>query len=318
MRDHGGNLDWAMNRWGGEAAAWLDLSTGINPEPYPLPELDPRAWRALPTQADLLALCEAARGAYGASAEIVAVQGAQAAIQALPHVLEGRTARVLGPTYNEHAASFSAAGWVAETVADVEELKGADVAVVVNPNNPDGRILLPDELSALAHQVGVLIVDESFADVSPGISTVGSAGGNLVVLRSFGKFFGLAGVRLGFAIGSGGIIQKVRDISGPWPVSGPAIEIGRRALLDRDWQSATRKQLAEDAVRLDALAVRVKWRVLGGTDLFRLYEVRDAVAAQEALAASLVWSRIFPYSKTWVRLGLPGGEGWDQLEQALV
>ena len=318
MRDHGGNLDWAMRRWGGAAADWLDLSTGINPEPYPVPDIDPRAWQALPTSSGLNALCEAARDAYGAGGAIVAVQGAQTAIQALPRVLDGRIARVLGPTYNEHAASFESAGWDVETVQDVEALPGADAAVVVNPNNPDGRIVGAEELLVLSERVGALIVDESFADVRPDISVTGAAGGNLIVLRSFGKFFGLAGLRLGFIVGADEIIRNVRNISGPWPVSGPAIEVGRRALFNKEWQAATRKRLAEDAAQLDHLATMAGWNVLGGTDLFRLYEVPDAVAAQETLAASKVWSRIFPYSKTWVRLGLPGQYRWDQLERALL
>lgn len=317
MRDHGGNLDWAVSRWGGAPGDWLDLSTGINPRAYPVPVLPERAWTALPTKADLARLSEAAGAAYGTGSAVLPVAGAQAAIQMVPRLAAPGLARVLGPTYNEHAAAFEAAGWQVETVSEVAGLAGADAAVVVNPNNPDGRVAARDDLLKLASSVGLLIVDESFADPVPEVSVAGEAGENLLVLRSFGKFYGLAGLRLGFVLGDVALIGRLGEMAGPWPVSGAAVEVGCRALADRAWQWATVARLAGDAARLDGIAVRAGWKVGGGTTLFRLYETGDAAAAQERLAKGRVWSRVFPYSGGWLRLGLPDGPGWDQLTAAL-
>ena len=139
------------------------------------------------------------------------------------------------------------------------------------------------------------------------------------MLRSFGKFYGLAGLRLGFVLGGADDIAALDAMAGPWPVSGAAIEIGRKALLDRDWADATRARLETDARRLDDLAVSVRaGRLIGGTPLFRLYDVGDAVAAQERLARARIWSRIFRDKPNWLRLGLPGDETeWTRLTEAL-
>lgn len=307
-----------MARHGGTAADWLDLSTGINARPYPLPPLSPRAWAALPTRAETAALEEAARAAYGTTAEAVALPGAQAAIQLVPHLVLQGTARVLGPTYNEHAGALQDAGWRVTEVAAPEALAGADLAVVVNPNNPDGRRHSPEALRALAEGVGLLVVDESFADPEPALSLAPALPPRTLVLRSFGKFYGLAGLRLGFALAPPDLAARLRALAGPWPVSGPAIEIGGQALADRAWQAETVARLDAGAAQLDALAIAAGWRLVGGTPLFRTYATADARAAQEALAAHRIWTRAFPYSSIWLRLGLPADQhGWGRLAAAL-
>lgn len=319
MREHGGNLDVAQQRFGGAADDWIDLSTGINRAPYPLVDVEPRHWSALPSRSDLESLHDAARQAYATDAPMVAMGGAQAAIQLLPHLaLKGR-ARILAPTYNEYAAVLSAAGWDVAEVSDLTALAGADIAIVVNPNNPDGRRHDRQELLALLPRVGRLVIDESFADAVPDLSLAPEAGrAGLLILRSFGKFYGLAGLRLGFAVGSEADIAALAAMAGPWPVSGAAIAIGRRALLDRDWAEATAARLADDCVRLDAAARSRGWTLLGGTPLFRLYEVGDALAAQEKLARGQIWSRVFRQKPGWLRLGLPGGETeWSRLSAVL-
>ncbi|MEO1000801.1 MAG: threonine-phosphate decarboxylase CobD, partial [Pseudomonadota bacterium] len=316
MRDHGGNLDEAMACWGGGRAAWLDLSTGINARPYPLPPIPPEAWGALPTRAEIAALEGAAARAYATEAEVVALAGAQAAIQIVPRLAPTGRARVLAPTYNEHAAALSAAGWDVTEVEEEAALSGADLAVVVNPNNPDGRRHGPEALAALAGEVGLLVVDESFADPEPALSLAPQLAAlpNAIVERSFGKFYGLAGLRLGFALAPPPLAARLRAAAGPWAVSGPAIAIGRAALADRGWQADTVARLTAEAARLDALAEGAGWALIGGTPLFRTYETGDAPAAQARLAAGRVWSRIFPYSPGWLRLGLPGTEaGWSRL-----
>ncbi|WP_407176257.1 threonine-phosphate decarboxylase CobD [Bradyrhizobium sp. STM 3562] len=320
MIDHGGNLDLARARFGGELADWTDLSTGINRLPYPIPELSPQLWNALPSRAQIESLHEAARQAYDTTAPMIATAGAQAAIQLLPRLAPPGCAKILSPTYGEFGHVLRMAGWEVEAVSDLEALDGADLAIIVNPNNPDGRRHDPSTLSALAVRVGRLVVDESFGDVMPELSLAPRAGQRgLLVLRSFGKFYGLAGLRLGFVLGCEADIATLAGMSGPWPVSGVAIEIGRRALLDRQWADATRARLVRDAARLDELARGVGWALLGGTPLFRLYETGDGLLAQERLARARIWSRVFKDRPSWLRLGLPGDEAeWQRLSAALA
>lgn len=312
-RDHGGNLEAARARWGD--GDWIDLSTGINRAPYPVPTLPPEVWAALPTAPAHAKLIDAASAAYGADpARILPLAGAQAAIQLYPRLGRG-VARVLTPTYNEHAGSLAAQGWTVQPVSTLDALSGADLAVVVNPNNPDGHTYAPDDLRALAGKVGLLIVDESFADPEPSLSVAAANISNVIVLRSFGKFFGLAGVRLGFAIAAPQIIDQMQALSGPWSVAGPALHIGALALRDTAWAEDTRQRLAEDAARLDAIA---PWPLVGGCALFRTYETANALEAQAKLAKAKIWARAFPYSGTWLRLGLPHGTEWDRVKDALT
>lgn len=320
MRDHGGNIDGAIATHGGQPGDWIDLSTGINRVPYPIPSLPPEAWTQLPTRAALARLIGAARTAFATPQAVLPVAGAQAAIQMIPRLANPGLARVLSPTYNEHAASLSAAGWRVESVSDPAALAGADLGVIVNPNNPDGRCHRPADLSRLAESLGQLIVDESFADPAPDLSlATAEPRPGLWILRSFGKFYGLAGLRLGFVLGHKAGIAALADLSGPWPVSGAAIEIGARALSDRDWAEATRARLQGEAVRIDALARGAGWSLVGGCALFRTYATPDAAQAQDRLARNHIWSRIFPYSDKWLRLGLPGTPAeWDRLESALT
>lgn len=321
MRDHGGNMDWAMGRYGGAAGDWIDLSTGINRVPYPVPALPPEVWTMLPTQAAMQRLRDAVSAHYGCAASVVITAGAQAAIQMMP-ALVGRPglARVIAPTYNEHAAVLRAAGWRVEEVVGLGALAGADLAVVVNPNNPDGKSYAPADLLAVCDGVGRLVVDESFGDIAPALSVLPHAGrAGLLVMRSFGKFWGLAGARLGFVFGSAADVAALTALAGPWPVSVAALEIGRIALQDRDWAQATRARLLAEIPRVDDLARAAGWQVAGGTALFRLYHTPDAKAAQERLAWAHIWSRIFPWHPHWLRLGLPGDEGeWARLAAALV
>lgn len=320
MREHGGNLDLAQQRFGGRAEDWIDLSTGINRQPYPVGEVSARAWSALPSLAEIEALHQAARHAYRTSAPILAMGGAQAAIQLLPQLAPRGRARILAPTYNEYAGVLVTAGWDVQEVGELDALAGADLAVVVNPNNPDGRNFAPKDLLALLPRVGRLIIDESFVDAVPHLSLAPQADQpGLLILRSFGKFYGLAGLRLGFAIGNAAEIGKLAAMSGPWPVSGAAIAIGCRALRDDAWAESTSARLTRDCVRLDEMAQAQGWRLVGGASLFRLYETPDALAAQEKLARAQIWSRVFAQNPAWLRLGLPGSEAeWARLAEALA
>lgn len=326
MRDHGGNIDFAQAHWG--RSDWIDLSTGINRQPWPVPALPASVWTDLPTQAAKSALLAEAARAFASDAPCVALSGAQQAIQLVPQLTapgaaRGR-ARILGPTYNEHGAALAANGWQVQEVSALADLAGADLAVVVNPNNPDGRHHDRQTLCDLARDVGRLVVDESFADPVPELSLAAQAGslahgGQLIVLRSFGKFWGLAGLRLGFAFADRATVARLSELAGPWPVSGAALEIGRAALGDHDWHRATVARLAQETGRLDTLAAGAGWTLLGGTHLFRTYVTPDAETARDHLARAGIWSRIFPYAPQWIRLGLPGTPvEWARLEQALT
>ena len=309
MRDHGGGLDAAVQRYGGQRSDWLDLSTGINPVPYPMSGIAAEAWTALPDTGAQAALIDAARGFWGApdAADILAAPGASALIARLPGLLPAGHIDIPNPTYNEHAASFAAHGWTPGF---------GDARVVVSPNNPDGRVWSADEV--VRDGPRLLIVDESFADMNPGQSLIALAAmPGTIILKSIGKFWGLAGLRLGFAIGDPQLIAGLREALGPWPVSGPALALGRAALNDKGWAEATRARLARDAAKLDACMAAAGAEVVGGTTLFRLCSVDDAKAWRGRLARARVWSRIFPYSKNWLRLGLPHPDCRDRLEAAL-
>ncbi len=320
-RDHGGNLERAIAAHGGAPEDWIDLSTGINPVPYPVPPIPAEAWTRLPPRPAMRRLTGAAAAAYGTGATVIPFAGAQAAIQAVPFLVPPSEARILAPTYNEHAGALADSGWRVAEVPDLAALEGSALAVLVNPNNPDGRRHAPEALLALAGRVGTLVVDESFADPEPALSlapALAGGPGNIVVLRSFGKFYGLAGLRLGFALATGNRARRLAELAGPWPVSGPAIEIAALALADTAWEKATAARLASDASRLDGLAERAGWTLTGGTPLFRTYATPDAASARERLARHRIWSRIFPYAPRWIRLGLPGTEeGWARLATAL-
>ena len=311
-RDHGGGIDAAARAYGGNRGDWLDLSTGINPVPYPLPALAQALWCALPDEAAQHALVASARRFWGVpdGADILATPGASAPIALIPRLRAAGTVHIAAPTYNEHAAAFAAAGWTHARAATAAQ---AQAQVVVHPNNPDGRRFRAADLTA-----PLLIIDESFCDVIPDATLMAQVRTpGTLILKSFGKFWGLAGLRLGFVIGDPALVGALRDMLGPWPVAGPALEIGRAALSDDAWADQTRVRLQADADRLDGLMVRAGASLVGGTALFRLYDVDDAAQWQHRLARHHVWSRVFPYNPRWLRLGLPGPDGWPRLTQAL-
>jgi cobalamin biosynthetic protein CobC len=308
-RDHGGGIDAAGARYGGARADWLDLSTGINPVPYPLPDFTAADWTALPDRAAFAGLEAAARAFWDVpgDAMVLAAPGASALIARLPGLGAPGRARIAARTYNEHEAAFRAAGW------QVVHEGTADAVVAVHPNNPDGALWDGDTAP-------LTVIDESFCDVMPEATEVArTARPGTVVLKSFGKFWGLAGLRLGFAIGHRDTLAPLGQMIGPWAVSGPALRVGALALADLAWADATRARLVADADRLDGLMRDAGATVAGGTGLFRLYAVEDAAAWAEGLARHRILARTFPYDPAWLRLGLPGSErDWRRLAAALV
>lgn len=307
-RDHGGGLDGAAERFGGARADWIDLSTGINPVPYPIGEISAQDWTALPDAAALDRLNTAARTFWNvpSGAAILPAPGASALIARIPALMPSARVDIPAPTYNEHAAAFGAQGWQISAHAP-------SARVLVHPNNPDGRLWRAADASA-----PLTIIDESFCDIAPDASLIHLAERKgVILLKSFGKFWGLAGLRLGFAIGDPALIARLSDFTGPWAVSGPALRIGARALVDQTWAVQTRLRLSADAARLDALMATQSATLVGGTPLFRLYDVGDAEALQTRLARAHIWSRVFPYSARWLRLGLPAPDQWARLGKAL-
>lgn len=323
---HGGDLGAARRQFPDAPEPLIDLSTGINPHSYPLPQLPAELFARLPEEAALHRLAAAAARAYGAASpdQVVPAPGTQILLPLVAALLPPGRARVLGPTYGEHLRVARLAGHRAEEVTEVGGLADADLAVVVNPNNPDGRIIGKADLLAVAdrraRRRGLLVVDEVFMDVGPAEASLGGevARGHLVVLRSFGKFFGLAGLRLGFALASAPIAARLAASLGPWAVAGPAIAIGEVALSDVAWARATREALDQAARRLDALLADAGLDVIGGTSLFRLVRTPAAGELFHHLGRSGIVVRRFAEEPAWLRFGLPHGEeAWRRLRTAL-
>ena len=308
--DHGGGVDAAVLRYGGARGAWLDLSTGINPVAYPVPDFTAQDWGGLPDSGAQDALVQAAREFWQIpdGAGVLAAPGASSLIARIPALTAPAKVWIPAPTYNEHGRAFAAAGW------DVSETRLSAASVLVHPNNPDGGVWMASDVTT-----DLCIIDESFCDVMPEQSLIAlAARPGVIVLKSFGKFWGLAGLRLGFAVGDPALIARLAQMLGPWPVSGPALRLGARALADGPWADAARARLAEDAATLDAMVTSVGAKALGGTSLFRLYDTDDAERWQRSLAHQQIWTRIFPYSARWLRLGLPGLDAdWARLATAL-
>ena len=319
---HGGDLATARALFPEAPQPWVDLSTGINPIPYPLPALPLSLWTRLPGADDEMALIAAARRAYRvpASAEIVAAPGTQILIELLPRLAPTGPVAILGPTYAEHGHAWRKAGYaVREIAAPTGE---AATIVAVNPNNPDGRVLPQAELRSIAARCvareGLLIVDEAFADFTPEASIVPELPDGTIVLRSFGKTYGLAGLRLGFAIGAPESMARLKAALGPWSVAGPALHVGALALSDSDWLADTGRARVRDAARLDAL-LAPHGRIVGGTALFRLLETPQAAALFTRLGRHGIYVRRFQDAPDRLRFGLPGDESaWSRLHAALA
>jgi cobalamin biosynthetic protein CobC len=325
---HGGDLTQAMAQYGGTPPMWLDLSTGINPRPWPIPATLPEMlWQRLPSRADQDALIAAARMAYNLpeGVEIAAASGTQALIQWLPYLTAPGAVAIPGPTYSEHAAAWNSAGHEVITLTALDHLPDhARYAVIVNPNNPDGRLLDKVALARIAtllrERGGWLVIDEAFADLDPACSAVALCCDlPVIVLRSFGKFYGLAGLRLGFAIGPPAMIRRIASALGPWPCSGLALAIGRAALLDQQWAAHARERLKSLADRLDNVLGAAGFVIVGGTTLFRLVRDSDAEMLHQALAERHIWCRNFEWADDLLRFGLPGDDdAFGRLVSALA
>lgn len=320
---HGGRLHEAIALFGHPREAWLDLSTGINPRGWPVPPLPPSLWRRLPEEEDGL---ETAARRYYRTESILPVAGSQAAIRILPTLRPRCRVGILEPTFSEHASAWRRAGHDVRPLGPTPkttELADLDVLVVVNPNNPTGhhhptwRLLAWHRL--LAAKGGWLVVDEAFMDCTPDDSlTSFSHRPGLIVLRSLGKFFGLAGARVGFVGAAPELILQMKASMGPWAVANPARWVATAALRDRAWQARTRQQLAQAGKRLAALLTRYGLPPKGGCPLFQWLPTAHAATLFEGLARRGILIRHYT-RPGGVRFGLPGREqAWARLEKALA
>jgi len=308
---HGGRLDEAIAEYGGIKADWLDLSTGINPNAYPVPEISSSTWQRLPDDQAEKRLISAARDYYKVPDHIGLTlgNGTQALIQALPHALGRKTVSIVSPTYDEHRNCWERSGCEVFAAASLDEaVQAGDIVVVVNPNNPTGHVHQPVELeqaaNLLAQKSGVLIVDEAFADCCPQCSLVPYIPQNTIVLRSFGKFFGLAGLRLGFAICHEPYAELLRDTQGPWNVSGPALEIGAHAFSDQVWVDNTRLDINEHSKAQTEVLEACGLNMTGNAGLFMEFEHDGASRLYKALMREQILVRPFSDRPTRLRFGL--------------
>lgn len=320
MLEHGGRLRRAAETYGIPLGDWLDLSTGINPQGYPVPPVPADAWLRLPEDDDGL---EAAAADYYGSAHLLPVAGSQPAIQLLPAVLRGERVSLLAPGYAEHAHAWRDRGAVAVGADEIDAaVAHSDIVVLVQPNNPTGvhfgRERLLEWHARLSRRGGWLVVDEAFIDTTPAQSLVALAGADgLVVLRSVGKFFGLAGARVGFVFAPGSVRAALAERLGPWTLAGPARWAARHALADRAWQTQARAALLTAGERLQAL-LETHGLPACGPALFKLVATPDAARLHAAFARRGILLRLFETPQA-VRFGLPSDEaGWARLAAALA
>ncbi len=305
---HGGRISAARARWPEAPAPWIDLSTGINPHRWPVERAGPIDWHRLPDAQALQGLEAAAAETFGvAAARVCATPGSEIALRLLGTLDLPRPHRFVAPGYRTHADVFAESEAV--DPADIATVKDGSL-LLARPANPQGS------WCALPAGDVCLIVDEAFADAQPERSILPHP--DAIVLRSFGKFFGLAGVRLGFVVAPERVLALLRRRLGNWPVSAAAIAIGTAAYQDRTWADAMRRRLPADRDALDRVLIRHGLVPEGDCLLFRLVRTREAPAIFERLAQRGLLVRPFDHAPDWLRFGLPGSaETLDRLDHAL-
>lgn len=330
MPVHGGQVRQVMQQFPDAPTPFIDLSTGISPYGYPVVFPSQNALTRLPEACEENALLEAASRAYGVPSTdmIAAVPGTQMLISLLPYLLTSRDVTIFGPTYSGHETSWRHAGVQVEIVTEAAAfqdaaLKSGRVCILCNPNNPDGRLLAAHEVSRLARQCessgSWLIVDEAFADFHDA-SVIGMLPQpGLLVLRSFGKSYGLPGVRLGFLVADPVLAGAARALVGSWPVGTLALEAGIQALSDREWLDRSRLQLQQDRKRLEQLFREAGLEPLGNCLLFMLIRTAQARDLWRFLCERGIVTRVFPERPMDLRVGLPRDESeWSRLAAALL
>jgi cobalamin biosynthetic protein CobC len=321
MLEHGGNLAMAAARFGIPINNWIDLSTGINPAQYPVPLVPASAWQRLPEDED--GLVQAACNYYGCRSALPTA-GSQAALQTIPKLRAPGKIAMPTTMYQEHAHAWRTQGHTMHFFhesPDTQALTDADVILICNPNNPTGKRFSKNELltwhAQLAARGAWLVVDEAFMDCSPDDSLAAHTHlEGLFVLRSLGKFFGLAGARVGFLLAAEHYLNRVKEMIGPWSVTGPSRYIATQALQDKQWQLDTRKTLALQSNKMRVLLEKYHSKVEGHSDLFHYVPTAHAAQIQEQLAQLGIWVRLFSQPSA-LRFGLPPAHQWPRLQEAL-
>lgn len=308
---HGGALSEAIKRYGGGPSEWLDLSTGISPFTLPLPEFSADTWRRLPEHSEVQRVCQLAMRHYGGSVVPIAVPGTQSAIQLLPYLTPNASeVAIVSPTYGEYQRAYQRMDVVIDPVdtLDAAAATRAGVVVLANPNNPDGRETTRDDIFGFvrAQRHRLVVVDEAFADMRQDLSMAGAAGmePNLVVMRSFGKFFGLAGLRLGFVFAEAGLARILNDRLGPWAVSGPALAVAAHAFSRGDLVSELRNKIEKAHAMTRSALSMARVSIVGESELFFCCDVGDGAPVRDQLASHKVLVRAFEHSPSRIRIGL--------------
>ncbi|PVZ67761.1 threonine-phosphate decarboxylase CobD [Pelagibaculum spongiae] len=338
---HGGGLIAAAEKFQIPVTDWLDLSTGVNPDCYPAQNISFEAWNRLPQTNDGL---EQAAANYYQCQHLLPVAGSQAAIMALPQLRlaninltvnlssphgfdsQGQI-KILLPElgYKEHFKAWFNAGFSIELYQQTptqQQIDAADVLLVINPNNPAGWCYSTEQLmewhQQLAQKGGWLIVDEAFIDTAPDQSIAAQTGQQgLIVLRSLGKFFGLAGARVGFVLGCPGLLTALESYLGPWSISGPAREVATQALSDQNWQQQNRQKLIALGEQLQQLLQQYFSCEIHGPDLFKTVVINNASELHLALCQQGILTRLTDEQHA-LRFGLPANiEQFDRLANAL-
>ena len=322
MLEHGGRLRRAAQQSAIHLSDWLDLSTGINPDVYPIPPIDPACWNRLPEDDDGL---ESAAAEYYGNDRLLALPGSQAAIQALPSLFPPAAVACISPIYEEHPLAWQRAGHRLRHLPTLQRALAASTPNILlcNPSNPTAATqalsTVVDAADQLRRRGGWLVVDEAFADAEPENSLVSLAGSvdapNLIVLRSLGKFFGLAGARVGFLFGDRDKLDGLREMIGPWAVSHPSRAVAKAALLDFTWHAEARTRLVTSSQRLADLLAPLG--DVGRTALFCTVRTPHVAAHFEYFARRAILTRSFDHHGL-LRFGLPGNEAeWQRLASAV-
>ena len=220
-------------------------------------------------------------------------------LSALAFVKPDRRVLVLGPTYCEYARAAALLGgcvaeWVAREennfVPEPEQIAGwleavrPHVVFLCNPNNPTGAVLPPETIAAWArrHPRTLFVVDEAYLPFATGLGSALS-GENVLVLRSMTKDFGLAGLRLGYAIGDERTIALLRRVQPPWSVNTPAQAAGVAALRDTPYHQRCLELIAQAKQHLVAGLARLGFAPVPSATHFFLVRVGDGAAFRTAL-----------------------------------
>lgn len=329
---HGGDIQQAIAEYGGEPEQWLDLSTGISPWAYPIIDIAPTDWQQLPPTTDNL-ITVAATYYRCNPKQIIATPGSQMSIRLLPSLLQGcQSVAIPAIGYKEHAYTWQSFGHKTFFYNNLEQLEGliakqqVDNAVVINPNNPSCELIDPVTLITLSTQLkGFMLVDEAFADLDPSFSLAATSQlNNIVVLRSIGKFFGLAGARIGFVISAHKIIKQLDHLFGPWSLNGPAQLIAEHALADNHWQQQQRARVRQQANYMSTLLSNL---IKDTTLSLKTHGLFCTIAGGERLLTQLhkelaqqkIWTRLgdpFNNEQIWLRCALPGNN-FERLASSL-